>query len=165
LICCPCLARAIVFTVEIVRAQPVAAPVLSAIAWAAKASWGYPTPWMEQWRRELTITPEFIAENHTFLAHSNGQTIGFHTLIEEIGSWRLEHLWVLPEQMGRGCGRRLFAHAAAYAAERGALFLTIEADPNAEPFYRRMGATRLGTRESQLDGGQRSIPLLRFVLI
>jgi GNAT superfamily N-acetyltransferase len=150
---------------EIVRAQPAAASVLSSIAWAAKASWGYPVPWLEQWRGELTITPEFIAENDTFLGKTNGQPIGFHALVEDTASWRLEHLWVLPENMGHGCGRRLFAHAAAYAAERGALFLTIEADPNAEPFYRRMGATRVGSRETELDGRQRSVPLLRFVLI
>lgn len=137
----------------------------SAIAWAAKSHWGYPPAWMEQWRGDLTITPEFIAENDTFLADSGGQTVGFHALVEEPNSWRLEHLWVLPEHMGHGFGRRLFAHAATYAAERGALFLTIEADPNAEPFYRRMGATRVGTRESQIDDRVRRLPLLKFVLI
>jgi len=157
--------RAILVALEIVRAQPAAASVLTTIAWAAKASWGYPAHWMDQWRPELTITPEFIAENDIFVGESNGQPIGFHALVEETASWRLEHLWVLPEQMRHGLGRRLFAHAAAYAAERGALSLTIDADPNAEPFYRRMGAIRIGTREIQLDGRERSIPLLRFVLI
>ena len=120
---------------------------------------------MEQWRADLTITPEFITQNPTFLAELNGQIIGFHALIEKDESWSLEHLWILPGQMGHGFGRRLFAHAAAYAAERGALSLTIEADPNAEPFYRRMGAIRDGTRESQIDGQIRRLPLLRFVLI
>jgi len=120
---------------------------------------------MEQWRADLTITPEFISQNPTFLAELNGQIIGFHALIEKDESWNLEHLWILPAQMGHGFGRRLFAHAAAYAAERGALSLTIEADPNAEPFYRRMGAIRDGTRESQIDGQVRLLPLLRFVLI
>jgi GNAT superfamily N-acetyltransferase len=48
---------------------------------------------------------------------------------------RLEHLWVLPDWMGQGIGRALFRHAAERAAARGALSLTIEADPNAEPFY------------------------------
>jgi GNAT superfamily N-acetyltransferase len=150
---------------EIIRAQPASAPQLSAIAWAAKASWGYPLHWMERWREELAITPEFIAANDTFLACSNGKTVGFHALVQEAQSWRLEHLWILPEHMGQGFGRRLFAHAAAYAAESGALFLAIEADPNAEPFYQRMGATRVGTRQTEIDGGVRLLPLLKFVLI
>ena len=120
---------------------------------------------MEQWRGELAITPQFIAANETFLADSDGEIVGFHALVQETKSWRLEHLWVLPQRMGQGFGRRLFAHAAAYAAERGALFLTIEADPNAEPFYQRMGATRVGTRETEIDGRVRLLPLLKFVLI
>ena len=150
---------------QIIRAQPAAAPELSAIAWAAKARWGYPLHWMEQWRGELAITPQFIAANETFLADSDGEIVGFHALVQETKSWRLEHLWVLPQRMGQGFGRRLFAHAAAYAAERGALFLTIEADPNAEPFYQRMGATRVGTRDTEIDGRVRLLPLLKFVLI
>ena len=60
--------------------------MLTAIAWAAKANWGYPADWMEQWRVELTITPEFIAENATFLADLDGQIVGFHALVEEAES-------------------------------------------------------------------------------
>jgi len=120
---------------------------------------------MEQWRAALTISPEFIGKNATFLADLNGQPVGFHALVEETESWRLEHLWILPEQMGQGFGRRLFAHAAAYASERGAICLMIEADPQAEPFYQRMGAIRVGTHESQVDGSVRLLPLLKFALI
>jgi len=150
---------------QIVRARPADSPILSAIAWAAKASWGYPAEWLEQWRTDLNIRPEFIAENETFLGDLNGQIVGFHALVEQTEAWRLEHLWIQPEQMGKGFGRRLFAHAAAYAAERGALSLTIEADPNAEAFYQRMGAIRVGTRETRIDGRVRVLPLLKFVLI
>ena len=152
------------FCVEIIRARPADAPALSAIAWAAKAHWGYPADWMEQWRDVLTITPDFIAANETFAAVSDGQITAFHALLETAEAWRLEHLWVLPEQMGRGFGRCLFTHAAARAAERGAVCLTIEADPNAEPFYRRMGAIRVGTSTSQIDGHRRELPLLAFDL-
>lgn len=156
--------RAILRRVQIIRAQPSVAPALSAIAWAAKAHWGYPTHWMEQWRAQLTITPEFIAANETFLAELNGQIIGFHALLETPETWRLEHLWILPEQIGRGFGRSLFTHAAARAAEHGAVSLTIESDPNAEPFYRRMGAIRIGLLASEIVGDRRQLPLLAFDL-
>ena len=162
--CSRSLSRAILRRVQIIRAQPSAAPALSSIAWAAKAHWGYPTHWMEQWRAQLTITPEFIVENETFTADVNGQIVGFHALLETAESWRLEHLWILPQEMGRGFGRSLFTHAAARAAERGAVCLTIEADPNAEPFYRRMGAIRIGLLASEIDGHRRELPLLVFDL-
>ena len=60
--------------------------------------------------------------------------------------------------MGRGFGRRLFKHAAAAGPPREARCLTIEADPNAEPFYRRMGAIRIGLLASEIDGRRRELP-------
>ena len=119
---------------------------------------------MEQWRPQLTITPEFIAANETFLDELDGQIIGFYALVETPEAWRLEHLWILPEQMGRGVGRSLFSHAAARAVEQGAVSLTIEADPNAELFYRRMGAIWIGLLASEIDGHLRELPLLAYDL-
>ena len=98
--------------VQIIRAHSPDAPTLSAIAWAAKAHWGYPAHWMEQWRDQLTITPEFIAANETFVAVINGRMIAFHALLETVETLCLEHLWVLPEQIGQGIGRILFTHAS-----------------------------------------------------
>ena len=149
---------------QIVRARSTDAARLSAIAHAAKAHWGYPPHWLEQWREQLTITPEFIAAHETFMAEVNGTIVGFHALRETPETWRLEHLWILPEQIGRGIGRSLFHHAAARATERGAVCLTIEADPHAEPFYQLMGAVRIGVFKSEVDGSVRELPLLRFAL-
>jgi GNAT superfamily N-acetyltransferase len=150
--------------VQLVRAHPSDASTLSTIAWASKAHWGYPNHWMEQWREQLTITPQFVAANETFAAVSNEQIIAFHALRETAETFRLEHLWVLPEQIGHGIGRLLFTHAAERAAARGARSLTIEADPNAEPFYRHMGAVRFGVLASEVDGQRRELPLLAFDL-
>jgi len=150
--------------VHVIRAKPSEAATLSAIAWAAKASWNYPSDWMEQWREQLTITPTFIAENQAFGAIINRQTVAFHALLQSADVLRLEHLWVLPYWMGQGIGRALFRHAAERAAARGALSLTIEADPNAEPFYRRMGAVRSGVITTEIDGRRRDLPILTFDL-
>lgn len=151
--------------VRIVRADPEDHVALSAIARAAKAHWGYPAHWLEQWREELTITAVFIAENETFKAVVKGGTIiGFHALLKSEATWRLEHLWVHPENMGEGVGRALFRHAVARATTRGASRLTIEADPNAEAFYRHMGALRVAMVASEIDGRLRELPLLGFDL-
>jgi GNAT superfamily N-acetyltransferase len=151
-------------TIKITRAHPSDAPVLSAIAHAAKAHWGYPPHWMKQWREQLTITPEFIAAHETFMAEVDGEILGFHSLVETTESWHLEHLWILPKAISRGFGRSLFDHATARAAALGALCLTIEADPNAEPFYRHMGAVRTGVIKGEIDGCARDLPLLSFDL-
>ncbi len=152
------------FFVQLVRAHPSDASTLSTIAWASKAHWGYPAHWMGKWREQLTITPQFIAANETFAAIGDGRMMAFHALRETEETFRLEHLWVLPEQIGQGIGRLLFTHAAGRAAARGARRLTIEADPNAEPFYQHMGAVRVGVLAREVDGQRRELPLLAFDL-
>ena len=51
--------------IQIRRADPDEAPVLTELAHAAKRHWGYPESWIENWQADLTITKEFIAENDT----------------------------------------------------------------------------------------------------
>ena len=53
--------------------------------------------------------------------------------------------------MGKGVGRRLFEHARAVAAGAGVRVLEIDSDPNAEAFYCRMGAVRVGEIRSELE--------------
>lgn len=149
---------------EIIRAMPAHAPALSAIALAAKAHWGYPAHWLERWRDELTITREFVAANDTFAACVEEEIVAFYALLQAPDALRLEHLWVLPKWMGQGIGRRLFNHAAEQAARRVATSLTIEADPNAEPFYLHLGAVRIGASISEIDGARRELPILGVAL-
>jgi ribosomal protein S18 acetylase RimI-like enzyme len=86
--------------------------------------------------------------------------VGFYALVGEGREIELEHLWVLPERMGAGVGRALFDHAIRRAASLGAEVLGVESDPNAEGFYRRMGATRVGEISYPIDGRERTLPLL-----
>ena len=56
----------------------------------------------------------------------------------------------------------MFEHAIDQARNSGFATIKIEADPNAEGFYKRMGATRAGTRVSEIEGERRDLPLLEF---
>ena len=145
---------------EIRRATPGDADSLTRIAFAAKGYWGYPKRWMEQWQETLTITPEFIRRNEVYAAHDEGRPVGFYANIGKGREVELEHLWVSPERIGTGLGRALFDHAVHRSASLGAEVLSIEADPNAEGFYRRMGARRVGENVYGIEGQKRVLPLL-----
>ena len=77
---------------KIVRANPDDASALSAIAWTAKAFWGYPAHWMEQWREQLKITPDFIATNETFTANLDRRRVALPRASTGRGL-APEHLW------------------------------------------------------------------------
>lgn len=155
---------------RIVRARPDDADKLTAIAYAAKRHWDYPLRWLEAWRDALTIRPEFIAGRApdpdqgqaqvVYAALAGAKPVGFYALTCAGRQATLEHLWVLPEAMSQGIGRALFQHAVHQAQDFGAETLAITADPNAEGFYVRMGAHRVGEATYLLEGRRRRLPQL-----
>ena len=149
---------------EIVRATPADAPRLTEIAFAAKRHWGYPERWIQTWRNILTMRPEFIAANDTYSAIDDARVVGFYLLTTENDGLHLDHLWILPGEMGRGIGRALFEHAVEQAKRLRFRAIKIEADPNAEGFYLRMGAKRVGTQVTEIEGEGRELPLLVYQL-
>ncbi|MEO5959864.1 MAG: GNAT family N-acetyltransferase [Opitutaceae bacterium] len=145
---------------EIVRAKPSDAAALTAVAFAAKRHWGYPESWIRQWRGSLTITPAFIADNPVFAAVSEKNVLGFGALRIEGGIAEIDHLWVLPVAMGRGVGRRLFATLEGEAKNRRVRTLRLQADPNAEGFYLRMGARTVSRVPAAVNGAERFLPVM-----
>lgn len=149
---------------QIVRAKSEDAEALTEIAYAAKRHWDYPEPWIESWRDTLTISAEFIAANVAWSAVEDGHAVGFYVLTSESDGLHLDHLWIVPSAMRRGIGRALFEHAVEQARGLGARALKIESDPNAEGFYKRMGARRAGKTVTEIDGQRRELPLLAYEL-
>jgi GNAT superfamily N-acetyltransferase len=151
---------------EIVRAAPELAGTLTRIALAAKRHWRYPERWIEIWTPILSFNPEYVAANPTFVAVNDGHPVGFYALVLAADGSRaqLDHLWIIPEWIGRGLGRALFEHAAATARSLGATVMDIEAEPFAEPFYRHLGARRTGERTGSIEGQPRVLPLLELEL-
>jgi GNAT superfamily N-acetyltransferase len=149
---------------QIRRASPDDAPVLTEIAHAAKRHWAYPERWIELWKDALTITPSFVLSNEVYVARVDDGIAGFSALLAAEGKVWLEHLWVSPTYIGTGIGKALFIHAAGIGAATGAPAMMIESDPNAEGFYLRMGARRIGEVVSDIEGEKRLLPVLAFDL-
>jgi GNAT superfamily N-acetyltransferase len=146
------------------RAIPEQASILTNIALSAKRHWDYPEHWIEIWTPLLTITPEFISTADVCVAEVDGEVAGFYALIFEEKRTNLEHLWVLPSHMGQGIGRALIEHALDRCRAKGCHSLEIVSDPNAQGFYERMGAKKVGVNLGEVDGQLRSLPILEIKL-
>jgi N-acetylglutamate synthase-like GNAT family acetyltransferase len=151
--------------ITIRRADSSEAEQLTAIAHAAKRHWRYPESWIEEWKADLTITPEFIANHEVFVAMVNDDIAGCCALVVTGALAEIEHMWIKPEQMGGGVGRALFEHARDRARELQVPVLELSADPNAEGFYERMGAKRIGAVSAGMSGAEaRVLPRMRINL-
>lgn len=144
--------------IEIRQARPDEAEALTAIAHGAKRHWGYPETWIELWKPDLTITPDFIASNEVYVAILENEIAGCGALVVSDSLAELEHMWVLPKYMGRGVGRSLFLKIRERAAALNLPVMELSADPNAESFYERMGAARVGEVRSEIEGQPRVLP-------
>ncbi|GAB2821133.1 GNAT family N-acetyltransferase [Lentzea nigeriaca] len=142
------------------RARPEEAGVLSEVAQAAKAHWGYDEAFLEAVREELTYSPDEVARRHMVVAELDGAVIGFYSVDGEPPSGELGNLWLRPDRIGTGLGRVLWEHLISNAAAAGYEHLDIDAEPFAEGFYLRMGAERIGETPSGSIPG-RVLPQLR----
>ena len=142
------------------QASSEEAAELTRIAHDAKRHWGYPEHWIEHWDADLTITPEFISNNQVFVAEDGDRLSGFYALTIKDQKAELEHMWVAPDSIGTGIGKALFLSAMQKAAELKLRSVEISSDPNAEGFYQKMGAYRVGESTSEVDGEPRILPRL-----
>ena len=150
--------------ISIRRALPDEAPVLTQIALASKRHWGYPERWMELWKPQLMFTPEYFEQHESWVAEFDRAPVGFYTLLEKESSAWLDNLWVIPEHIGEGLGKRLFLHALEVARQRGFRMLQLEADPNAVGFYEKMGMKKVSDRRYKLEGQLRILPTMQIRL-
>jgi GNAT superfamily N-acetyltransferase len=132
------------------KALPDEGTHLTRLALEAKRHWGYPEHWIQHWESDLTISPEFISANVVYVAEQDGQIEGFYALCIGETKAELEHLWVAPAHIGTGVGKALFLDAMERASSFRLSEIEISADPNAEGFYERMGAQKVGEVDSEI---------------
>jgi GNAT superfamily N-acetyltransferase len=145
--------------IEVRRAVTTDSERATELARSAKAHWGYPAEWLAIWRDDLVLTAEAIERHATFVASLEGEIVGVCQLQQSDDHTMLEHVWVDPRRHGLGVGRALVEHARQNA--RGVI--AIVADPNAEAFYVKLGARRVGEVPAPMPGAPlRVLPLMEL---
>jgi predicted N-acetyltransferase YhbS len=149
---------------NILRAPGQSANELTQITISAKRHWEYPEAWIQIWIPSLTITAEYLNSHETWMMVMEDQPVGYYSFNQnEEGLW-LDNLWILPAYMGQGIGKSLFGHALERSRALGASILKIEADPNAQSFYERMGARKVGEHRTEMHGEPRILPVMEIEL-
>jgi GNAT superfamily N-acetyltransferase len=119
------------------------------------------------WRDALSLTPAYLTEHQVLVAEAPGgeaALVGCSALEDHGDHWCLGHVWVDPRMHGRGIGRLLVERALGLArAQRPRWVVRVDADPNAAGFYRRLGASEVGTIPAPMAGAPaRTLPIFEF---
>ena len=155
------------------RATGKESGILTEISFRSKKYWQYPDEYYEIWREELTISARYVSENEVYVYQYNENISGYYSLVElpeslningvilAAGLW-LDHMFLLPDAIGKGIGRKLFHHALTVCSEKRYKVLRILADPNASAFYLKMGCRYMKEFPSTIPG--RTTPYLEYKL-
>jgi len=121
---------------------------LSELCMRSKAVWGYDERFMEACRAELSIDLRDLQMTKIAVAEEGSSLIGVAQVQVSDNQANLLKLFVEPGRLRHGVGSVLLTWATGVARDMGASRLVIEADPDAAPFYRRMGAVDVGLAPS-----------------
>jgi GNAT superfamily N-acetyltransferase len=146
-------------------AKPDEAGLLTRLAMRSTASWGYSAEFIEARRAELTMTPATMSDRIVSVAEVDGAIRGMVALAlkPESRGAELENLFVDPDAKGRGIGRALISSVLETCRTHGVETIGLDADPFAEPIYRRWGFRTVGRSPSGSIPG-RTLPRMELRL-
>ena len=104
----------------------------------------------------IHLPAEQIAAGLVRVAEQAGAVVGFAVLLERRGdACELDGLFVEPERMRSGVGRRLVEDAKRIAHRHGARRIEVVANPQAVPFYEAVGFVPVGEAKTRFGPAPR----------
>lgn len=129
---------------------------------SSKGYWGYSQEQLEQWRSNLRFEAEYIARNTVKLILKDKEVMGFFAIVKG-DSNELDHLWLLPKAIGKGYGNLVFEQILSECNRLRVSNFYITSDPDAEGFYLKKGALKVG--EVYSEPQKRMLPKLKFTVM
>ncbi|MBX2805783.1 MAG: GNAT family N-acetyltransferase [Hyphomicrobiales bacterium] len=121
---------------------------LNALCMRSKAVWGYDDAFMRACHKELLLTPGEIESTDIIVVETDEKIVGMAQIGIEGNIAELEKMFVDPDALRSGIGRKLFEWAMQKARACGCHAMQLDADPNAAPFYRKTGMRDIGRNPS-----------------
>lgn len=144
---------------KIEKAIMTDAEEITELTMRSKDYWGYGERQMEKWRAELTITASYINENQVVKITEGDRLVGFYAYLpQDSKNIKLNFLFVEPDFIGKGYGSILMNDFLKRVENDNFERVVLDADPNAEKFYKRFGFEVIEKFASSIDG--RFLPVM-----
>lgn len=148
--------------IEIAKNQD--AEAITELTIRSKAYWNYGKSQIEAWRDDLTVSSEYIAQNHVYKLVDQNKLLGFYAFqLKKDKSAKLTFLFIDPDFIGKGYGKVLLLDCLKRAKQMESKSIFLDADPNAQAFYERFGFCQVGQLASSIK--DRFLPIMRKNMI
>ncbi|MEN7344034.1 MAG: GNAT family N-acetyltransferase [Pseudomonadota bacterium] len=129
-------------------------PRANAMILASKSHWGYSPAFITACKDALTVTVDELQRTACVGLFEGETLIGMSTLIAHTSHAELDKLFIDPEHIGKGAGKRLYQWAIHTTKTLGLNTIQIDADPHAADFYAHCGAEHRGFVASTVEPGR-----------
>lgn len=133
---------------KIIKSEIGDAKILTKITIASKSYWDYFPEQIENWNNDLTITENYISEKNVYKLVSNNEIIGYYSFFISNKHVGLDNLFILPEYIGKGVGKRLLFDFFEKAKNIKYDKIILYSDPNSEGFYQKFGFKTIGQKST-----------------
>ncbi|KTD64035.1 GNAT family N-acetyltransferase [Legionella spiritensis] len=131
------------------RANVSELPKINEFIYQSKNYWGYSPTFMMDFMNKWGVTLSFFETCEIILAEENNTLLGlFAFKINEDNKPELDLFFINAKKIQQGLGKLVWQQAIEYAKNKGWHEFLLISDPNAEGFYRAMGAEVIDTYES-----------------
>jgi N-acetylglutamate synthase-like GNAT family acetyltransferase len=135
--------------------------VLTSITKKSKAYWGFSEAILKEWEHLLTVTKDYIVTNEVYKLVQNGQIIGYYSYFSvDEKTIKLDNIFILPEFIGKGFGKLLMNDFLKNSRQLEIEKITLDAEPNAEKFYKSFAFETVGQLESSIK--DRYLPIMEL---
>jgi len=144
---------------KIEKANRTDANKITALTIRSKDFWNYGAEQIAQWKDDLTITSEYVDKNEVFKLSIEKEIIGFYAFNSENKSTvKLNFLFIEPKFIGKGYGKILMNDFLVRIKKMEYKKITLDSDPNAVDFYKRIGFRIVGKLKSSIK--DRYLPIM-----
>jgi GNAT superfamily N-acetyltransferase len=128
---------------------------INALIAGSKAYWDWPSEYLEKALALHVVDSAYLRAHYCFEAlGAQQELVAFYSVVVSESRVVLDNLWVSPDLIGSGIGRRLCVHLFRLAREQRWCELWVVPDPPAEGFYLKAGFSDTGERvPSRVRGG------------
>lgn len=104
-----------------------------------------------------SLQKQMEEEGSTFIiVYDEEEAVAFASYIESAAKiWKLNKIYIMPSQQGRGTGRFIINHIIAEIKEQGAAFLQLQVNRhnNAKSFYEKLGFKIIDQADFDIGNG------------
>lgn len=118
----------------------------------SKGHWGYDEHYLNRFIDKYAITADYLKNNIVRLVYCNDTLIGFFSFLYHADqSIELDNLFLYPEYIGKGLGKKIWSFCCATAKQDGIKKFFLWSDPYSESFYEKMCCIKIGSKNSTID--------------